>query len=184
MPLTVTPHSPRWVVFTSELHGLVCGTSNTDLANDLGHAATGGRKSGKNSTPQVHMVLVSPAQGMHRERVHPASASIIQSCDSPKLGTCECVRTAKKLIFESNKFEKVHLIAVWHAVVCRAKHCSCHVKLYVTGYHFCGVCTGLYFTRLLTLLFDVDSSAVPYCDHLLHDTSTGSWSTSDLICQA
>ena len=31
------------------------------------------------------------------ERVHPASASIIQSCDSPKLGTCACVRTAKNL---------------------------------------------------------------------------------------
>jgi hypothetical protein len=49
---------------------------------------------------------------MHIERVHPASAGTIQSCDSPKLGTSACVRTAKKLISASNKLEKVHLIGL------------------------------------------------------------------------
>jgi hypothetical protein len=33
---------------------------------------------------------------MYIERVHAASASTIHSCDSPKLGTCVWVRTAKK----------------------------------------------------------------------------------------
>ena len=43
---------------------------------------------------------------MYIERVHPASASIIQSCDSPKLGTCACVRTAKNLYLNQINWKK------------------------------------------------------------------------------
>ena len=42
-------------------------------------------------------------QGLYIERVHPASASIIQS---PKLGTCACVRTAKNLYLNQINWKK------------------------------------------------------------------------------
>jgi hypothetical protein len=43
---------------------------------------------------------------LYIERVHPASASIIQSGDSPKLGTCACVRTAKNFYLNQINWKK------------------------------------------------------------------------------
>jgi hypothetical protein len=41
--------------------------------------------------------LVVPDRVVSTQKVHPANPSTIQSCDSRKLGTCACVRTAKTL---------------------------------------------------------------------------------------
>jgi hypothetical protein len=47
---------------------------------------------------------------MYIERVHPASASIIQRGEQSEVSyMCVCTHS-EKLIFESNKLEKVHLI--------------------------------------------------------------------------
>ena len=54
------------------------------------------------------------------ERVHPASASIIQSCDSPKLGTCACVRTAKNLYLNQINWKKF----TWSACLRSLQHPS------------------------------------------------------------
>jgi hypothetical protein len=57
-------------------------------------------------TGRVRLEDRKPPKGESTQNVHPANPSTIQSCDSRKLGTCACVRTAKTLYLHHINWKK------------------------------------------------------------------------------